>query len=274
MLGRALVRELQQRQGCTPLAWTRADMDVTNGVAVDDVITHAQPNVVINCAAYTDVNGAETHATEARSINAAGAENVARASAAVSARCFYVSTDYVFDGGRTEPYLEDDATAPLNAYGRTKLEGELRTAAAHPSGHAIFRTSWLYGHGARNFVDTMLRAGREGKDLKVVDDQTGSPTYVADLARLLADCAFLQPSGIYHATCQGACTWFGFAQEIFRQAGIEPRSLQGVPSSDFPTPAIRPANSRLANTHLAELGVQPLPYWQASLEEYLKSRDS
>lgn len=270
MLGRAIMRELQVRS-TSVVALTRAECDVTSSEQTREVFERVRPTVVINCAGYTDVNGAELNEQVAHLVNAVGAENVALAAASQGARCIYVSTDYVFDGRSQESYREHDPTGPLNAYGRTKLEGELRVAAAHPLGYAVFRTSWLYGAGGKNFVDTMLRLGREQKDLRVVDDQVGSPTWVAELARLLADCAFAEPHGIYHATCRGSCSWYDFAREIFRLAQINPHSLMPVKSSEFPAAALRPANSRLESTRLSELSVQPMPYWEEALKRYLQS---
>jgi len=267
MLGRALVRELQNR-GIPFTAWTRTECDITNLQKLRVLLTETRPLVVINCAAYTDVNGAESHEDAAHLVNGVGAENVALAAAEIGARSFYVSTDYVFDGTKPEPYLETDPVNPINAYGRTKLEGEQRTTAANPHANAIFRTSWLYGPGAKNFVDTMRNLPPDRHEVRVVADQVGAPTYVVDLARVLADCATLEPVGIYHATGGGACSWYEFAREIFRLTGRD-RTVIPVSSTEYPTPARRPANSRLANTRLTALGVDPLPLWKDALRRYL-----
>jgi len=235
---------------------TRSQLDVTDRDAVRAVITG--DDIVINCAAWTDVDGAEEHEDEALRINREGARNVAEAAGAV----LYVSTDYVFDGTKREPYVESDPVNPQSAYGRTKLAGERVTAEANPR-HYIVRTSWLFGPGGKNFVETMLGLGPE---VRVVDDQVGSPTFTGHLADALARLARTEDYGVHHLTASGSCSWFEFAREIFARAGSDTRA-EPCTTADFPRPAPRPAYSVLGS----ERGHR-LPSWQEGLDAYLGVR--
>jgi dTDP-4-dehydrorhamnose reductase len=235
---------------------TRSQLDVTDRDAVRAVITG--DDIVINCAAWTDVDGAEDHEDEALRINRDGARNVADAAGAV----LYVSTDYVFDGTKREPYVESDPVNPQSAYGRTKLAGERVTAEANPR-HYIVRTSWLFGPGGKNFVETMLGLGPE---VRVVDDQVGSPTFTGHLADALARLARTEDYGVHHLTASGSCSWFEFAREIFARAGSDTRA-EPCTTADFPRPAPRPAYSVLGS----ERGHR-LPSWQEGLDAYLGVR--
>jgi dTDP-4-dehydrorhamnose reductase len=267
MLGRDVMAELERRNvNATGLAHSQCDVTVRDDCR--GAVERIRPWAVINCAAFTDVNGAESRSDAAWRVNALGAENVAMAAARVGARCIYISTDYVFDGTKADPYIESDSTSPINAYGSTKLEGEKRTAEACPD-WAVFRTSWLYGPHGKNFVSTMLEKARANAELCIVSDQIGAPTCTYDLAQLLADAVGLQPQGIYHATCAGACSWFEFAQAIFGLSGIHPSRLEAVSTSRYSTPARRPSNSQLLDTRLAALGVKPLPHWRQALNSHL-----
>lgn len=267
MLGSDLMEELRARN-LSARGFDLPDGDITDAAVCKALIDGTRPRTVINCAAFTDVNGAESHGDEAMRINALGAGNVARACATVQARCVYVSTDYVFDGTKDSPYLETDEPNPVSVYGRSKWQGERETAAATPN-HAIVRTSWLFGLRGKCFPATILAAARAGKPLRVVNDQRGAPTYTRDLARALADVALISQTGIFHATNAGNCTWFEFAREILRRAGVTPASLEPCRADEYPTPARRPANSCLANVRLAAAGVPPLPTWPDALERYL-----
>jgi dTDP-4-dehydrorhamnose reductase len=235
---------------------TRSQLDVTDRDAVRTVITG--DDIVINCAAWTDVDGAEEHEDEALRINRDGARNMAEAAGAV----LYVSTDYVFDGTKREPYVESDPVNPQSAYGRTKLAGERVTAEANPR-HYIVRTSWLFGPGGKNFVETMLGLGPE---VRVVDDQVGSPTFTGHLADALARLARTEDYGVHHLTASGSCSWFEFAREIFARAGSDTRA-KPCTTADFPRPAPRPAYSVLGS----ERGHR-LPSWQEGLDAYLGVR--
>jgi dTDP-4-dehydrorhamnose reductase len=250
MLGQELVRATGGE------ALTRAGLDVTDARAVSAAI--GPRDLVINCAAWTDVDGAEKHPEQALRINAEGAAHVARAAGAVA----YVSSDYVFDGLKREPYLESDAVGPLSSYGRSKLEGERATAAANPS-HFIVRSAWLFGPGGRNFVDTMLRMGPE---LRVVDDQVGCPTFTGHLAEAIAALVRGEAFGVHHLAASGRCSWFEFAREIFAMAG---RDVELTPctTEEFPRPAPRPAWSVLGS----ERGHR-LPHWREGLQAYLGVR--
>jgi dTDP-4-dehydrorhamnose reductase len=250
MLGQDVVR------AAGAVGYTRAELDVTDAAAVRAAL--GPDDLAINCAAWTDVDGAEEHEDEALRINRDGARNVAEAAGAV----LYVSTDYVFDGTKREPYVESDPVNPQTAYGRTKLEGERATAEANPR-HYIVRTSWLFGPGGKNFVETMLGLGPE---VRVVDDQVGSPTFTGHLADALARLARTEDYGVHHLTASGSCSWFEFAREIFARAGSDTRA-EPCATADFPRPAPRPAYSVLGS----ERGDR-LPTWQEGLDAYLGVR--
>jgi len=261
MLARALIPELERR-GHEVIGLGRDALDVTDADAVERAVREWVPDVVVQCAAYTRVDDAETDEATAFAVNAEGTRNVARACRAVGARLVYPSTDYVFDGGASSPYRPDHPTAPLNAYGRSKLAGE---AAAREAGDWIIaRTSWLYGAGGRNFVSTILRRALEGTPLRVVDDQRGTPTWTGTLAVTLAGLLEADvPSGIYHTTGRGETTWYGFAREALRLAGID-ADIVPVPTEAFPTPARRPRYSVLDCSSTEEV-VGPLPHWHDAL---------
>jgi dTDP-4-dehydrorhamnose reductase len=251
MLGQDVVRA-GNAVGCS-----RAQLDVTDRAAVREAL--GSDDVVINCAAWTDVDGAEEHEDAALRVNRDGARNVAEAAGTV----LYVSSDYVFDGSKRQPYLESDPVHPLSAYGRTKLEGERATAAANPR-HFIARSSWLFGPGGRNFVETMLGLGPE---VRVVDDQVGSPTFTGHLAEALVRLARTEDFGVHHVAASGSCSWFEFAREIFARAGADTH-VEPCTTEEFPRPAARPAYSVLGS----ERGGNLLPTWQEGLEAYLGVR--
>jgi len=235
---------------------SRAELDVTDRAAVAEAIS--RDDLVFNCAAYTNVDGAEEQEAEATRVNGEGASNVAEAAGTV----VYVSSDYVFDGAKREPYLESDPVRPLSSYGRSKLEGERATAAANPR-HFIVRSSWLFGAGGANFVETMLGLGPE---VRVVDDQVGCPTFTGHLAESLVRLAATDDYGVHHMAASGSCSWFEFAREIFARAGVDAR-VEPCTTADFPRPAPRPAYSVLAS----ERGHR-LPTWQEGLDAYLGVR--
>jgi dTDP-4-dehydrorhamnose reductase len=274
MLGQA-VAAAATRLGHDVVALSRAELDVTDADHVRRVVAAAEPRAVINCAAWTDVDGAETAEAAATAVNGDGAGNVARAAAEVGARIVHVSTDYVFDGERAhagggagEPWIESDPVNPLGAYGRSKLAGEEQVAAATPE-HAIVRTAWLYGAGGRNFVDTMLALGDERDEVSVVTDQVGSPTWTVHLAEGLVELAERGDDvGILHAAGGGACSWYELAVEVFDRAGMRCRVLPTT-SDRFPRPARRPAYSVLG-TERDEAPV--LPPWQDGVAAYLSEK--
>lgn len=267
MLGRAVV-ECAARLGHDVVALTRAELDIRDADAVQTAISAARPRSVINCAAYTDVDGAESDPQLAEAVNARGAAEVAAAAADVDASVVHVSTDYVFDGAKREPWLESDPVGPLGAYGASKLAGEQAVAEANPA-HAIVRTAWLFGAGGRNFVDTMLALGSERDEVSVVTDQIGCPTWTGHLAGALVELAERpDETGIHHIAGAGSCSWNEFALEIFERAGVDCRVLPAT-SEQFVRPARRPAYSVLGTERRDPL---VLASWQDGLAAYLATR--
>jgi dTDP-4-dehydrorhamnose reductase len=246
---------------------TRADLDITDARAVRAAVRDARPDAVINCAAYTNVDGAEADEAAATAINGDGAGHVAAAAAEHGAHIVHVSTDYVFAGDATEPYREDAPTGPRTAYGRSKLAGERRVAAAGP--HAIVRTAWLFGPHGPNFVDTMLRLGAERDELSVVDDQVGCPTYAGHLAAALVEIAQARTPGVLHVAGGGSCTWYDLARATFARAGLAV-TVHPCTTADFPRPAPRPAYSVLGSTRR---DAPVLPPWQDGLAAHLTARE-
>ena len=267
MLGRAVV-DRATRLGHVVRAATRTELDVTRAELVRLAVLEQRPRAVINCAAYTDVDGAESDGDSAAAINGAGAGNVAAAAAEVDAFVVHLSTDYVFDGSKGEPWVESDPVAPLGVYGETKLAGEQAVAAANPR-HAIVRTAWLFGAGGKNFVDTMLALGAEREEVSVVTDQVGCPTWTGHLADALVELAERpQDSGIHHIAGAGSCSWNELAIEVFDRAGIDCRVLPAT-TEQFPRPAARPAYSVLVSERDKPL---ILPRWQDGVASYLATR--
>jgi dTDP-4-dehydrorhamnose reductase len=250
------------------VALTRAQLDVTDAEAVREVVRDAHPDAVINCAAWTDVDGAESAEADATAINGDGAGHVAAAAAEAGAFVVHVSTDYVFAGDAREPYAEADPTGPRTAYGRSKLAGERAVAAAAPDAHAIVRTAWLFGPNGGNFVDTMLRLGAERDALSVVDDQVGSPTYTGHLAQALVAIAETRPNGVLHVAGGGRCSWYDLAVATFERAGLAV-AVTPCTTADFPRPAPRPAFSVLGSTRHDH---PTLPPWQEGLAAHLAAR--
>ncbi|MEA2189113.1 MAG: dTDP-4-dehydrorhamnose reductase [Solirubrobacteraceae bacterium] len=267
MLGRAVV-DAATRLGHDVRPTTRAQLDITDAELVARAVLDARPRAVINCAAYTDVDGAESDWRSAAAINGTGAGNVAAAAATVGAFVVHVSTDYVFDGSKRQPWVESDPVAPLGVYGETKLAGEQAVAAAGPL-HAIVRTAWLFGAGAKNFVDTMLALGAEREEVSVVTDQVGCPTWTGHLAEALVELAERpQDSGIHHIAGGGSCSWNELALEVFDRASIDCRVLPAT-TGQFPRPAARPAYSVLGSERDEPL---VLPPWQEGVAAYLATQ--
>jgi dTDP-4-dehydrorhamnose reductase len=249
------------------IGYGRAELDVTSPEALARKLDLERPDVVVNCAAWTDVDGAEEAEEAAFAVNGSGAGNVAAAAAEIEAKVLHVSTDYVFDGGKASPYVESDQPAPLSAYGRTKLAGEEAVAAANRR-HLIVRSAGLFGIGGRNFVDTMLRLSESQKEVTVVRDQVGSPTYTWHLAYGIVRLIDGMEYGIHHMAAAGQCSWYEFAREIFEQAEVECRVLS-ITSAEFGALAPRPAFSALVSQR--EHAIQ-LPSWQDGLAGYLAQR--
>jgi dTDP-4-dehydrorhamnose reductase len=266
MLGHDVIRVAEDMRHQV-IALGHDDLDVTDPARVERMITRERPGAVINCAAWTDVDGAEESEKEASLVNAQGAGFVADAADKVDAKVVYISTDYVFDG-TSGPYGESDDPEPINAYGRTKLAGERATALVNGRSF-IVRTSWLFGPHGGNFVETMLRLGEGGGPVVVVHDQVGNPTYTGHLAvgllRLVDSAAY----GIHHMTGEGSCSWYEFAMEIFRQAEVVTRVMAST-SDMMERPAKRPADSVLVSRRSAPI---KLPPWQRGLSDYLTRRD-
>jgi dTDP-4-dehydrorhamnose reductase len=265
MLGQAVIAAAAAR-GHDVDARGRDALDITDASAVARALSAVPVDVVVNCAAWTDVDGAETAEDAALAINGAGAGNVARAAADAGAFLVHVSTDYVFDGAskRGEAWVESDPVAPLGAYGRTKLEGERRIQAAGGD-HAIVRTAWLFGPGGRNFVDTMRRLGAERDELQVVADQVGCPTFTGHLADALVTIAERRATGIHHVAGGGACSWFDLALATFDATGTRVR-VTPVTTEAFPRPAARPAWSVLGSERTDAVR---LPDWREGLRAHL-----
>jgi len=267
MLGQA-VAAVATRLGHDVIALSRADLDITDAAHVRRVIAAAEPRAVINCAAWTDVDRAETAESVASAVNGDGAGNVARAAAESGARLVHVSTDYVFDGSKRTPWVESDPVGPIGAYGRSKLLGEEAVAAAGAD-HAIVRTAWLFGAGGRNFVDTMLALGTERDEVDVVADQVGSPTWAAHLAEGLVEVAERRGDvGVFHAAGAGACSWYELAVEVFARAGVRCR-VRPTTAEQLSRPAPRPAYSVLGSERDA---APVLPPWQEGVAGYLAEK--
>ena len=249
-------------------------LDITDKANVDEVVCHIKPDVIIHCAAWTNVDGAEDEHNKpwVKKINVGGTDNLVKAAKAINAKFLYISTDYVFDGEGTRPWQPDDKSyAPQNYYGETKLQGEL-TVSSQLDKFFVVRIAWVFGLNGKNFIKTMLSLADKGyKELKVVDDQIGTPTYTYDLARLLVDMIQTEKYGYYHATNEGGyISWADFAEEIFKQANKEVK-VNGVTTSEYGmSVAKRPFNSRLDKSKLKEQDFEPLPHWKDALRRYLE----
>jgi dTDP-4-dehydrorhamnose reductase len=249
------------------LAYDHAGLDVTDPEAVDGMLLGAAPDVVINCAAYTDVDAAETNEGAARRLNTVAPGLLARWCAGHRARLIHVSTDYVFNGDADSPYDEDTPPDPKTAYGRTKAAGERAVALAGGDCHVV-RTAWVYGATGRNFVKTIARLARERETLDVVDDQLGSPTWSLHLARALVALSVADvPPGIWHCTGGGQATWCGFARAVLAELGLDPARVHATTSDAFPRPAARPTYSVLSDTRWREAGLPTMAHWRDALHE-------
>lgn len=266
-LGYDVVKEAKKR-GITAVGVDIEEMDITDAKQCEAVIKADHYDAVVHCAAWTAVDKAEDMVDVCRKVNAAGTENIARVCAELDIPLMYFSTDYVFDGTGERPWETDDERHPLNVYGLTKYEGEL--AVEKLKKFFIIRIAWVFGQNGSNFIKTMLRLGKERGSVSVVNDQVGSPTYTYDLAKLVMDMIVTDRYGIYHATNEGECSWYEFACEIFKQAGMDVE-VTPVDSSAFPAKAKRPANSRMNKAKLDENGFDRLPTWQDALSRYLKT---
>jgi dTDP-4-dehydrorhamnose reductase len=267
MLGRRVVADARAR-GWDVVGIDLPDADLTDPTAAQDMAEEHAPDAIVHCAAYTDVDAAEEQEARALAVNADASANIAAAGAMLGARIVAVSTDYVFDGTLTgRPYVESDQTAPIGAYGRTKLAGE-QAIAGHNPNHAIARTAWLFGVGGKNFPDTMLRAAQTRDEVAVVTDQVGSPTWAGHLSPALLDLAAGTATGVFHTAGAGRCSWHELTVELYRAAGIATR-VNETTAAEFQRPAPRPAWSVLAT----ERDETPrLPPWQDGVAAYLQER--
>jgi len=245
------------------------DMDITSGESTERVVTALRPSVVINCAAYTDVDGCENNQGKAMQVNGEGVANLAAVTRSIGAKLVQISTDYVFNGSKKIPYVENERTCPINIYGESKLRGE-RNAALNPD-HLIVRTQWLYGVYGNNFVETMLRLASERDQLSVVDDQIGSPTWTVDLSKAIVALIDKGAQGIYHAANDGFCSWNHFARAIFEESSLAV-TVNAMTTAELNRPANRPLYSTLNCDKLAlDTGFRLQP-WREALKAYLSER--
>lgn len=267
MLGQDLIQAAGEA-GMEVIALSHGELDIANRAAAQGLIGAERPDVVVNCAAWTDVDGAEQAFADALAVNGAGAGNVARAAYACGAWTIHISSDYVFDGAGRRPYVESDPTGPVSAYGRSKLAGEVAVADEAPDRHTIVRSSWLFGVHGHCFPATMLRLAGERDELSVVDDQRGCPTFTAHLARAITELASQPLPGVLHAAGAGACSWFELASHVIRTAGLD-CLVRPVSTDEMPRPAKRPAYSVLRSERA---GAPQLPPWQQGVEEFMAVR--
>ena len=261
------------RKGGDNPEFETAILDITNEDNVNEVIDEYHPDAVIHCAAWTNVDAAEEPENQAavRAVNVKGTENLAKACKKIDAKMIYISTDYVFNGKGTDPWQPDDKNyAPLNVYGQSKLDGE-KAVAENLDKYFIVRIAWVFGKNGKNFVKTMLGVGKTHPEVRVVNDQIGTPTYTPDLARLLVDMILTDQYGYYHATNEGGyISWADFTKEIFKQAGIGSKVIPVTTAEYGASIAARPSNSRLDKSKLIANGFKPLPTWQDALSRYLE----
>ena len=266
MLGKDLVPILSVKGQ----VWARDidDFDITDRKGVQREVEALRPQVLVNAAAYTDVDGCESRKELAFTVNAEGARNVALACAAIGGRMIHLSTDYVFDGSSRIPYREEDHPNPLNIYGSSKLQGE-RYIQEILANHLIIRTEWLYGRHGKNFVDTIVRHAGQQKELRVVDDQRGSPTFTKDLSFALESLIGIEARGILHVTNSGSCTWFEFARQILREKGYDHVQVIPISSEELARPARRPAYSVMNCQRFEKLTGRKMRAWKEAIKEYL-----
>lgn len=267
-LGYDLLKELGKR-GHEAIGIDIQDLDITRFADVEKYIKNVRPDAVIHCAAYTAVDAAEDNIGQCMRVNCIGTGNIAHVCGELNIRMLYLSTDYIFDGQGERPWEPDDEANPINAYGQSKYEGE-KAVIQDVLKYFIVRISWVFGVNGSNFVKTMLKYGKKKGAVSVVNDQIGSPTYTPDLSVLLADMIESNKYGVYHATNEGLCSWYEFACEIFRQAGMDNVKVTPVTTEEYPVKAKRPLNSRMSKAKLDAKGFNRLPDWHDALTRFLK----
>ncbi|WHX99992.1 dTDP-4-dehydrorhamnose reductase [Neobacillus sp. DY30] len=270
-LGKDVLLELEKKNH-QAFGADRQQLDITVENDVLTYISELKPDVILHCAAYTNVDAAEENEDAAYAVNAAGTEYLAKAAKQIGAKMLYVSTDYVFDGSANEPYEVDEPTKPLGAYGRTKLAGE-QLLQKHLDAFFIVRTAWVFGIHGNNFVKTMIRLGKERGEVGVVHDQVGSPTYTVDLAQFMVELMETDKYGVYHATNSGICSWYEFAVEIFKQAEMDVM-VNPLTTDQFPRPAARPKYSVLSKKRIEQEDLKPLRDWKEALSAYLEESNA
>ncbi len=272
-LGHDVVTELKKR-GHEAVGVDIEEMDITDKASVDKVITSVMPDAVVHCAAWTAVDAAEDAPEKVEAVNATGTRYIAEACKKIDCKMVYISTDYVFNGEGTEPWKPDCKDyAPLNVYGKSKLDGEIAVSSVLNK-YFIIRIAWVFGLNGKNFVKTMIRAGRTHDEVRVVCDQIGTPTYTPDVAKLIVDMLGTDRYGYYHATNEGGfVSWFDFTKEIYRQAGLNTKVIPVTTAEYGLSKAKRPYNSRLDKSKLTENGFDLLPPWQDALARFLKEAE-
>ncbi len=271
MLGRDLCAALKEMDTHV-IEMDIQEMDISSLSSVMGVMRKVKPKLVINVAALTDVDGCESQQEQAFRVNARGPENLAMAVNDLGSFLVHISTDYVFDGSKNQPYAEDDPPKPLGIYGKSKLEGELGIKRVLSSNYCIIRTQWLYGANGKNFVDTIIEAGGKNKTLKIVNDQFGSPTYTVDLSGAIIKLCLMGASGVFHVTNSGYTTWSDFASKIFKLVGLDDVEIEDIDTRSLGRPAPRPLCSVLDNSRFTRLTGMKLPRWEDSLGKYLSGR--
>lgn len=266
-LGTEVTRYLQER-GYEVYSCGKSELDITDAAQVSQTVGEIRPDVIVHTAAYTKVDLAETEIDEAYKINAYGTRNLAVAAEEAGAKIVYISTDYVFEGNGQDPYHEFMDCHPNSIYGKSKLAGEQMVQQCSTK-FFILRTSWVFGKYGNNFVKTMLKLAQNNRELNVVDDQFGSPTYTYDLAQFIEQIIQTKLYGIYHTSNTGFCTWYEFARAIFAGAGVKDMQVNPVGTKDFPRPAPRPANSRLDHMAIRLNGLPDFRHWREALADYL-----
>lgn len=267
-LGTDVVSELI-KNGIEPIGADLPELDITDFDAVESFVSQSGADAVIHCAAFTNVDIAETDKEICKKVNVEGTLNIARSCAKYGIKLLYISTDYVFSGEGETPFETDSITMPCNYYGESKLAGE-KAVIENCEKYFIVRISWVFGENGKNFVKTMLRLSKERDEITVVCDQVGSPTYTKDLSKLICDMVLTEKYGIYHATNEGFCSWAEFAAKIMELSGAKTKIIP-VTSSEYKSVAKRPANSRLSKSSLEINGFERLPYWQNALERFLNN---